>query len=273
MGKEFEIMKAHWLSRDLTMEVVVGAFMFVVLLGLGYFTIILTRENWFTPKYTLQIRFTDVMGLKEGDDVIVRGMPVGKVKRLSLVTEPVSRVLVALTLDQPIPVRKGYKISVVSTSMLGGRELEIDQGPEGNPLEPSGIDLEGVPPYDLMADAAEAINALKKSLVDGGLITNMQSAVVQLNEMITRVNQGKGMLGKLLSEDDTLYKDLSASVASLKNISGSIEKGDGVLGKLVKDDTLYRKVDSAVDELRATIDDYRETAPIVTFTSVFFGAF
>ena len=242
----------------------------LLFLGLGYFTIILTRENWFAPEYTMQIRFTDVMGLKVGDDVVVRGMPVGKVKRLTL---DESRVLVALTLDQSIPVRKGYKVTVASTSMLGGRELQIDQGPEGNALMPNGIVLEGTQPYDLMADAAEMINSIKTSLIDGGVITNMQSAVAQLNEMITRVNQGKGMLGKLLSENDALYNNLSASVASLKSISGSIEKGEGVLGKLVKDETLYRKVESAIDEVRATVDDYRETAPIVTFTSVFFGAF
>jgi phospholipid/cholesterol/gamma-HCH transport system substrate-binding protein len=306
MGKEFEIMKSHWLGRELTMEVVVGAFMVVVFLGLGYFTIILTRENWFVPKYTMQVRFTDVMGLTVGDDVVVRGMPVGKVKRLSLENEPASRVLVTLTLDQSIPVRKGYKITVASTSMLGGRDLAIDQGPEASPLIPNGIVLDGVQPYDLMADAAQMVNSIKTSLIDGGVITNMQSAVAQLNEMISRVNQGKGVLGKLLSEDDTLYNNLSASVtslknisggiergegsigklvkddtvyndlsataASLKNISGSIERGEGVLGKLVKDDTLYKKLESTVDEARATIDDYRETAPIVTFTSVFFGA-
>jgi phospholipid/cholesterol/gamma-HCH transport system substrate-binding protein len=271
MGKEFEIMKSHWLGRELTMEAVVGAFMCVVFLGLGYFTIILTRENWFAPKYTMQVRFTDVMGLKVGDDVIVRGMPAGKVKRLTLETD-VPRVRVDLTLDQAIPVRQGYKVTVEATSMLGGRQLQINQGPETNPLMPGGIVLEGVEPYDLMADAAEAINAIKTSFVDGGLITNMQSAVVQLNAMITRVNQGRGMLGKLFSEDDTVYNDMAASVASLKSISGSIEKGEGVLGKLVKDDTLYLKVEKAVDEVRATVDDYRESSPIVTFTSIFFGA-
>ena len=27
------------------------------------------------------------------------------------------------------------------------------------------------------------------------------------------------------------------------------------------------------DEIRATVDDFRETSPVITFTSIFFGAF
>jgi phospholipid/cholesterol/gamma-HCH transport system substrate-binding protein len=273
MGKEHE-MKSDWLGRELTMEVIVGMFMLTVFIGLGYFTIILTRESWFAPQHPLEVRFKNVMGLKKEDSVVVNGMPVGKVKSLTLETErdKTSQVLVNVTLDQDIPIRKGYKITVVSTSILGGRQLQIDEGPQGNPPVPRGIPLEGEMPYDVMADAAETINAVKASLIQGGVITNLQSAVANLNEMIVRVNQGKGVLGKLLSEDDKLYNDLSASVASLKNISGSIDRGEGLLGKLIKDDKLYNKVESAIDEVRATVDDYRETAPVVTFTSLFFGS-
>jgi len=43
--------------------------------------------------------------------------------------------------------------------------------------------------------------------------------------------------------------------------------------KMVKDEKLYNDIQSIVKEARATIDDFRETAPITTFSSIFFGAF
>ena len=42
---------------------------------------------------------------------------------------------------------------------------------------------------------------------------------------------------------------------------------------MMQDDTMYNEVNDLVGEARAAIDDFRETAPIVTFTSIFFGAF
>ena len=300
-------MKKDSLAQELRMEIIVGAFMVFVLIGLGYFTIILSGEKWFGPKNFVEVRFKDVMGLKEGDSVVVRGMPVGKVKSLTLEPSPVYCVRVTAVLDQPVAVRTGYKITVVATSVLGGRYLQVDEGPEANPKLPEGTIFEGQQPYDLVGDASETINAVKQGLIQGGVISNLQSMTAQFNEIATRMNAGKGLLGKLFSEDETLYNDISAAVtslknitarldkgegtlgkllssddkmykdlsdaaASLKNISASIERGEGLLGKLIKDDSLYEKVTSAIDEVRATVDDYRETAPVVTFTSIFFGA-
>ena len=46
-----------------------------------------------------------------------------------------------------------------------------------------------------------------------------------------------------------------------------------MLGRLVNDDGLYEQIEGIVEEARAALDDVRETSPVVTFTSIFFGAF
>jgi phospholipid/cholesterol/gamma-HCH transport system substrate-binding protein len=70
-----------------------------------------------------------------------------------------------------------------------------------------------------------------------------------------------------------LYTNLMAAATSIKNISASIEQGDGTIGKLIKDDKLYEEAKMTLHEIRAAIDDFREAAPITTFSSIFFGAF
>ncbi len=303
-------MKKDWRERELTMEVIVGAFVVMVFLGLGYFTIILSKEAWFSEKSEMRVTFSNVMGLRDGDPVVVRGMPIGKVKALELTKKAdgsCQGVCVTLLLDEPVEMHDGYQIKIVSTSILGGRQLQVDQGPINNPVVTPDLFV-GKTPHDIMEDAADIVNAAREDIVKGAVFAKLRSVADQLNEMVTRVNSGHGILGKILSEKDTLYGDLEASVASLRNIisrvesgegtagrlfskdaqlyddleaavaslkriSEQIEKGEGTAGRIVTDDSLYQELEATVGEVRAAIDDFRETAPVTTFSSIFFGAF
>lgn len=265
-------MKKDWLARELTIEIIVGVFILMIFLGLAYFTIILSRERIFIKKPTVEIVFGNVMGLRDGDNVVVRGMTVGKVRELSL-KEGGVHVLAAMDSGAKLQFRTDYKISIVPISILGGRYLEINEGSETAPLLPEGALLRGQQPYDLIADAAALVNSVKKGFVEGKIVENLTDAAEQAKTITTRLSTGKGTMGKLLSEDDTLYNDVAASAASLKNITASIEKGEGIAGRLVKDDKLSREVEGVVKDARAAIDDFRESTPVVTFSSIFFGAF
>lgn len=306
MGKEVK-MKKDWIARELTMEVIVGVFVVMILLGLAYFTFILKGKMWGEQEYTMEVIFDEVMGLRVRDSVVCRGMPVGEVKRLELDKDG-HGVRVHLTLNKQLHMRNEYKIMVISTSILGGRNLQIYEGPAANKK----LDLDvyhGEKPHDLMADAADLVNAVKDGFIsEDGVIANLQEATAQIRDITTRLNRGEGTLGRLLSEDDKLYNDLSSTMASLKDLSGRLEKGEGtlgrlmssddklykdlsdavaslkniteriqrgegVLGRLLQDDSLYEEIKETVNEVRAAVDDFRETSPIVTFTSIFFGAF
>ena len=338
-------MKQSSVEREMTIELVVGTFMFMILLALAYFTIVLGRASLFEKKFPLEVEFEDVMGLRKDDNVVQRGMTVGKVKSLRLLD---GKVRVLALLDSPLKLKTDYKITVISTSILGGRNMEVKAGSEQAPLLPPEVMPQGTKPFDLMAEAADAVHEIRLSLNQGGILTNLeqsvasikdiaakinrgegtvgklvndaglyndvQGAVKELRSVVARVqdiadkvgkgegtlgklisddsvytnvaavaanlkdisdrlNKGEGTLGKLLSADDQLYQDLAKTTASLKEITGKIEKGDGLLGKLVNDESLYNDVKSAVNEFRATVDDYRETSPVVSFTSLLMGAF
>ena len=265
-------MKKDWIARELTAEIVVGVFIVTVVLGLASFTFLLSDQKWGMEKYSMEVIFMDVMGLRVKDSVIARGMPVGEVTGLQLV-EDGHGVRIILSLNKQLSMKKDYSITVVSTSILGGRHLEIYEGTDSLPDVPEGVVFRGQEPHDLMSDAAEVVNAFKDGVVEGKMIDNLKDVSVQLKQIAERLNSGEGTLGKLLSADDRMYKDLSDAVASLKRISEKIEKGEGLLGRLVQDDSLYEEIESVIGEVRATVDDYRETAPVVSFTSIFFGAF
>ncbi len=300
-------MKKDWFSKEVTIEVVVGTFMVSVMLGMAYFTILLSRDTWFSHQQTMQVMFKDVMGLREGDGVVVRGMTVGKVKSLDLRKDCVC-VNVKFDSGQAVSLKNNYEITIISTSILGGRYLQIKEGsPEVAALSKDSV-IQGKEPYDIMADVAAIMNKARKSVVDDGMIDDIRSTVAMLKDVVSDVHDGKGFiggllatnstamgdftatlsavrktterlekgegtLGKLMSQDDTVYRDLQSAVASLKSVAEKIDKGEGLVGKLISDDTLYNEIEGTVKEIRAAVDDFRETAPVVTFTSVFFGAF
>lgn len=255
-------------TQELMMELLVGAFMFAALLGLAFFTIILSRENIFKKTYPLEVVFEDVMGLRDGDNVVIRGMTVGKVKALTLQADGVH---VQAALLRPITLKSDYSIEIVASSVLGGRYMQIAEGTNGAPLA-LGAMIVGQKPYDLISLAS--------------------AAVADLKDVSGKIKSGQGTLGKLIY-DEELYDDaryilsdlraaiddrglldnLEGAVAHLNETAEKINVGSGTLGKLVNDDDLYDQILKTIVEVRAAVDDLRETSPIVTFSSIYFGAF
>ena len=146
--------------KEMSMEVTVGAFMFMVLLTLGFFTIVLSQENIFKPGFEITATFNNVLGLREGDNVFVRGVDVGKVKELK-----VTRNGVELTarLEVPLIFHEDYRIEILPSSVLGGRYLHIFSGTASSPLLPEGTKLHGVQPIDLLDEATEAVILLRQA--------------------------------------------------------------------------------------------------------------
>ena len=120
---------------------------------------------------------------------------------------------------------------------------------------------------------AKGEGTLGKLMNDGQLYADAQAVAANLKDISDRLNKGEGTLGKLLSEDDRAYEDLAATISSFRKMSESVEKGEGTLGKLVSDEALYLEFQALLREGRAALDDMRETSPVTTFTSIFFGAF
>jgi phospholipid/cholesterol/gamma-HCH transport system substrate-binding protein len=298
-------------QKDLSIEVLVGFFMFVILIALGVFTIILSRQNFLQKKYPVAVHFDDVSGLRDGDNVFLRGMKAGVVKDTSLTN---NHVIVRADLDVPVQFREGYKVEVVASSMLGGKQLKFTEGPVGAQLLPEDAVIRGTNPTDILEELGAAVASIReitdqvttgkgtlgkliyddavynnlrdvtdklakgegtigKLINDDAVYTDLKATMSNLKEISDRLANGEGTLGKLMSKDDQLYQDLSTSMANIRNITDKVGSGEGTLGKLVNDDEIYDEARKLLTELRAAIDDMRETSPVTTFSTIFFGAF
>lgn len=136
----------------------------------------------------------------------------------------------------------------------------------------------------------------------GKLYSDVENTVSNVNDVVARVSRGEGLAGKLLSSDEVLYRDLKESVAAFRKacesfdmadakgdirqltakgnqlvdnlnaVAERIRNGEGTVGKLMKEDGMYDEVNGLIKDCRQVIDNYRDTTPISTFSSLITGA-
>ena len=65
----------------------------------------------------------------------------------------------------------------------------------------------------------------------------------------------------------------NALLENLNAFATDLKAGNGTIGRLAKDPKLYDEVNGLIRDVRQVIDNYRDTTPISTFTSLATGAF
>ncbi len=254
--------------REVGIEILVGLFVFTVLIALGIFTIVLSHENLLKKSYSYEFVFPEVAGLREGDNVFMRGMNIGRVKQIELDKE---QVHVYTSLNMPLHMRRGYRVEVVDASMLGGKFLKVYEGPDGAPELGENVTLLGMPPIDLIGELASTVSSVKKMINDvsegkGSLGKLMKDETLYDNlsllssdaaKIAARLENGEGSLGKLLITDDgQMYEDGKATLANLRAVSDNLAAGKGMLGQLLSsDDTAYDDLQTTLANLRVISDN------------------
>jgi phospholipid/cholesterol/gamma-HCH transport system substrate-binding protein len=129
------------------------------------------------------------------------------------------------------------------------------------------------------ADLSQAVGDVQRILakVDSGQGSaghwiNDDTMARNLDEVTTRLTKGEGSLGALLVKNE-VYDNVRQITEDTATVTGAIRSGQGSFGRMIMDDELYRDVKVALRIVERALEEYREAAPITTFTSVFFSAF
>ncbi len=251
-------------KREVNIEILVGMFIFIVLIVLGIFTIVLSGGGFLNKTYHYEVVFEEVGGLHEGDGVYLRGKKIGHIKQTML---EMDHVRVFLALEMPMDFRRGYRIEIARTSMLGGKSLKIYGGHPEAPLVDGNAVLRGEKPIDIIHDFYQAVQGLQEMLgsvgdgqgtlgrliSDDALYISLLRMTDEVGQVVEKIGKGKGSIGRLVNEDQA-YRDASDLLANLKRIAERINAGEGILGGLLEDDT------AVLDHIQAAAASLHETA-------------
>lgn len=220
--------------QQTSLEITVGAFVLVVLLVLGFFTILLSPTIG-KATYDLTVEFDNVTGLLKGDKVYLQGVDIGRVKKMEIEKQ---KVRVTLTLKHELKLHEGYRIAVEASSVLGGRYVSVSEGDLAKPVIAAGQQIFGTQPVDFIAEASETVKSIRQSLEGGGILANLTNGIADLRIVANDLKEGRGTLGKLI-KDDSAYNHLLAIETNLVSITAKIDSGKGTIGRLLNDEAVY----------------------------------
>jgi len=222
--------------------------------------------GFFWQRYSIKTVFSDIEGLKEGAPVRVAGVEIGSVRKMDFIGDKVE-VTMEVSKEQQSRITNRSIASLGSVSLLGEAAVDITANSQGTPIPEWGYVPSGAAPGSLStaAEAAtkslEQTNAVLENVRQGrgtlGKLVTDDTLYVQLNdfvqsaEAVTRsINAGRGTVGRLVN-DPAAAKSLEQSLENLQMVTARIRNGEGSLGHLLNDDTLSKSVTSATTNLDA----------------------
>jgi phospholipid/cholesterol/gamma-HCH transport system substrate-binding protein len=185
------------------------------------------------------VRLADGLGLREGSQVTVAGLPAGVVRSLEVVpARDASRSAVAARVrmrpEQFALLRADSRSRIRALGLLGDRLLDFTPGSQTSAAlrATDTLDAEAFAELgDLFAAADTAMRAV--SAVSG-----------DLRQFATNVRTGKGTVARLFN-DAALYDSLLRTVRRADAVLAQVSSGRGTLGRLLRDTSLYGSVTSA----------------------------
>ncbi len=111
------------------LEMVVGTFMIIGILCLGYISIKLGKmELLGGDYYSLSAGFDSVSGLKPGARIEVAGVEVGKVERITLDPKSNDRALVSLKIKSNVKINDDVIAAVRTSGIIGDKFILLKPG-------------------------------------------------------------------------------------------------------------------------------------------------
>ena len=217
--------------------------------------------NPFKSHLNLRARFADANGLREGSEVRLAGVRIGKVDRIRLLspsevgTAPNPQKIEAfMTIDSKIDgvpatdrIRTDSTAQQMSPSLLGSEMIvNITPGSAlGQPVTEN---------YLLPSTSGSTMSDFATSGTD--LAHRLSKLSDQLNEVVKNVREGKGTVGRLFN-DESLYNNLNAMIRDAEELAQQIKSGRGSAGKFIYDEALYNNANSIALNLSKIAEDIR----------------
>jgi phospholipid/cholesterol/gamma-HCH transport system substrate-binding protein len=247
-------------------------------------------------KIRYQVDFSRVEGLRVGDRVQIRGIRMGEVESLTLLS---TAVRVQIKMGEEADLRQDAQIILGEKGIVGEIVLEIDPG-QGEPATEGHI-FQGRTAGTIaaMTDAAGA--ALEEMLVLTAKVTELVDEVKEQGKVVETLAQAHETLGKIdqmiesnqvdieqslanlvvateglaefvesgkvsdafesvdsaLSGADSLMINLNTASDRLNLVLGKMDSGDGSLAKMLNDPLLYDRADSTMASVKRLVDAMR----------------
>ncbi|HRI47349.1 MAG: MCE family protein [Ignavibacteriaceae bacterium] len=232
-----------------------GLFVFIgsLLLIITIFTIG-NKESLFTPTFNVRAYFTNTEGLRSGSQVRLSGIGVGSVTDIKIVQDSVGKVEVVMRLNHEISpfIKSDTRASIETEGLVGNKVIVLTVGSSAAPQVQDGGVIIGVDPLGFGAIILETKE----------MLTYTKDLTKSLSEIVEKVNQGDGSVGKLINKDD-LYQNtnrlLVTAERSLNTITSNLDTLAGVVNSLSGGvESVVSNVDQVIFNINEVINNVND---------------
>jgi phospholipid/cholesterol/gamma-HCH transport system substrate-binding protein len=246
-------------KKDKQNLVKVGAFLSALTLVLMIMVASIGKENsLFDSKVLVKARVSNVSNLKPGSYVELKGIQVGAVKSIEIVSEDQVEVVFSMLEKELEWVRKDTTVVISNAGLVGDKFLEIKGGSrEGGRFNPNQDIL-----YSEAASGFAAIMSKGENIADvttriltkvDNLLTNMEDGkkIIDTMNSINRASMNleaitnelkEAHLGKMVKNVNMSMANLNGAAGSMERIMSRIEKGPGTMNSMIYDDSLHEEL-------------------------------
>lgn len=231
-------------SREST-PVKVGIFVFAgVFFAMVIIFLLGSEKQFFKRQYQLVTYFKDISGLRVGAQVQLAGLNVGMVERISFGEEVGDkRVQIRLSINKEFQerIRKDSLASISTQGLLGDKFISLSLGsPDQEMLKDGEL---------LTSEETASLYSIAEKV--GSVIEKVDKASQSINQILTEVNEGEGLLHTLIYETKerpvganfaATTEDVKHASRELRQILQKINRGEGTVGALLQDPSLYHDI-------------------------------
>jgi len=216
------------MSRDNGLELKVGSFVLLAVLVLTFFIISISDLSIFEKGRHIHVVFGFASGLREAAPVRLAGVEVGLVRKLKVFVDEAdggkTKVRVNIWIKEDISIPADSKITINQLGILGEKYLEIIPGSSTDLIKDDGVAIGHDPvPIEKITEKMDSLMAkleVTADNVNNGILNDknkksLQDALEGFGALGTDLKEGRGTLGKLLT-DESIYHNLDDLTSDLK---------------------------------------------------------
>lgn len=243
-------------KRDQKNFIKVGLFITGLTIVLMVIIVSIGKEtSLFSPKVSIKARVPNVSNLKTGSFVELKGIRIGTVAGINIVSEDEVEITMTILEDSLKWIKEDSKVAISTAGLVGDKYVEVFTGPKDserfNPEEDVLISDE-VTDFKAIVSKGESIAAITERILSKldillGKIGDGQMIV----DSVKSINRASGNLEQITSElkeakMGEMVKSVKNTSASLDKILTRVEKGPGTINSLIYDESVH-------DDLRALL--------------------
>jgi phospholipid/cholesterol/gamma-HCH transport system substrate-binding protein len=237
-------------SRAVVVGIFIAAGLVIFVLGI---LLLGGQQKSFVRKIHLSALFSDVAGLKTGNNVWFSGVKVGTIESIKFTGN--SQVKVQWSVDESAHqyIHRNAGVRLSSDGLIGNKIIVIDGGSPNTPIVEDGAVLQ--------AEKILSTDDIMKTLQENN--QNLLAITTDFKKVSSKMAQGKGMVGALMTDSllamqfRSIVRNLQNTTVTTANMATSLNKfsnklnnKDGLADKLLTDTSVFHQLKASVNQLK-----------------------